>query len=158
MFDLTYLHPMVVHFPIALILVGFLAEVVGIIAKKDFFNKMAFYLLALGSLAIIVTYISGEAAGGGIEESGTLKDAIEKHQDAARIAMILTLVTFIFRSILLYTKKYTGYLKIIAAVIFLISTLAIARAASFGGDLVYKHGAGVEVSTGISKPNITPDK
>ena len=46
----------------------------------------------------------------------------------------------------------------ITTTVFLISTLAIARAASFGGDLVYKHGAGVEVSTEISKPNITPEK
>ena len=42
MLDLTHLHPMIVHFPIALLIVGFLADVVGLIFKKTFLTKRVF--------------------------------------------------------------------------------------------------------------------
>ena len=59
MFDLTHLHPMIVHFPIALLIVGFLADAVGLIFKKDFFTKAGFYLLILGTLGVVAAYLSG---------------------------------------------------------------------------------------------------
>jgi uncharacterized membrane protein len=39
--DFTYIHPMLVHFPIALLMVGFLSETVGIFSKKEFFSTDA---------------------------------------------------------------------------------------------------------------------
>ncbi len=45
MFDTSHLHPMIVHFPIALLIIGFLFDLAGVISKKDFFNKAGFYLL-----------------------------------------------------------------------------------------------------------------
>jgi len=35
MFDTTHLHPMMVHFPIALLVLGFFAELLGIACKKQ---------------------------------------------------------------------------------------------------------------------------
>lgn len=144
--DISSLHPMIVHFPIALIIVGLLSDLAGLITKKEFFNKMGFYLLLTGTVGLVFSYYSGNAAGEGIEESGILKSAIENHEHAAQLSMILTIGTAIFRLLIVAFKKYSGALKYIAAVLFLVSVISIARTGYYGGELVYKHAAGVQIS------------
>ena len=83
MFDITLLHPMIVHFPIALLIVGFLFETIGLFVQKEFFSKTGFYLLILGTIGVITAYFTGQSAGDGITEVGTLKQALETHEGAA---------------------------------------------------------------------------
>jgi len=66
MISATHIHAMVIHFPIALLLVGFLSEITGLGFKKPFFNRAAFYLLLLGALGTIASYLAGNAAGDGM--------------------------------------------------------------------------------------------
>jgi uncharacterized membrane protein len=57
MLNTAHIHPMVVHFPIALIAAGFLAEVVSIFFRSEkCLSKTGFYLLVLGALAAIVAW------------------------------------------------------------------------------------------------------
>ena len=63
MFTSTHLHAMIVHFPVALVLVAFFTEVLGLILKKRFYQKVSFYILVLAALSAIVAYITGNAAG-----------------------------------------------------------------------------------------------
>ena len=151
MFDLSHIHPMIIHFPIALIIIGFLADVTGLIFKKDFFNKMATVLITLGAIGAIAAYISGENAGEGIEEGTSLGAALEVHQDAAALALIITLIATIVRLLFIYLKKFVGIYKYISVILLLLSVIAISRTGFYGGDLVYKHGAGVTIS---SEPDI----
>jgi len=61
MFSTDHLHPMIVHFPIALITVGFIAEVVSLFFKSEkCLSKTGFYLMILGSLAAIAGWASGQ--------------------------------------------------------------------------------------------------
>lgn len=156
MFDLSHIHPMIVHFPIALLIVGFLFDVVGLITKKEFFEKAGFYLMILGSVGVLAAYLSGENAGSGIEEAGALKTALENHEDAAFLAAILVSISFVFRVVIVYMKKYTGIIKYAATFLFLLAVLAIARTGYYGGELVYKHAAGVELNLGFGTETETP--
>ncbi len=151
MVDLTYLHPMVVHFPIALIIVAFLFELGGTILKRESFASGAFWLLLLGTAALIVTYFSGRSAGGEIAESGMLKAALEAHEDAATLTLMLILAAFSFRLALMATRRFRrGYRWSFIALLF-VGVLSIARTGSYGGDLVYKHAAGVNLQIGIEE-------
>ncbi len=76
MIDTTHIHPMIVHFPIALLIVGFLFDLIGTFVKKDFYSKAGFYLLILGTLGVVAAYFSGDLAGDGISEVGALKAGI----------------------------------------------------------------------------------
>ncbi len=156
MFDLGHIHPMIVHFPIALLIVGFLFDVVGLITKKEFFEKAGFYLMVLGSIGVLAAYLSGENAGSGIEEAGALKTALENHEDAAFLASIFVSISFVFRVVIVFMKKYTGKIKYAATVLFLLAVLAIARTGYYGGELVYKHAAGVELNLGFGSDAETP--
>jgi uncharacterized membrane protein len=56
MFSTSHLHPMLVHFPIAIVAIGFLAECISLITKKEFcLQKISFYLLMTGTFFAICT-------------------------------------------------------------------------------------------------------
>ena len=149
MIDPTHLHPMIVHFPIALLMVGFLADAIGLFAKKDFFTKAGFYLLILGTLGVIATYITGNLAGEGVTEAGALKQALEIHESAATLTLWLMVGAALIRIAMVVLKKYTGIFKWIAFAVFFIGVLSIARTGYYGGELVYKHAAGVKFDLGF---------
>jgi len=153
MIDTSHLHPMIVHFPIALLIVGFLAEVVGVFLKKEFFSQAAFSLLILGTLGAVTAYITGNIAGDGVAEAGQLKNALEVHEDAATLALWLSVVAALTRIALVYFKKYSGNLKYVSFVLFLLAVMAVARTGFYGGELVYKHAAGVQFNFGIGDTN-----
>lgn len=144
MISSTHLHAMVIHFPIALLLIGFLSEVIGIIFKKTFFNQAAFYLLILGTFGTIVAYLSGDAAGEGMEE-GILGKAIGMHEEAAIITLCVAIFTSLIYSALLFFKYERKWAKLISVLLFAVLIIAVSRTAYLGGQLVYKHGAGVEL-------------
>jgi uncharacterized membrane protein len=65
------LHPLIVHFPIALLITGFVFATVELVLKKECkckfgftiepftIQKTAYYLLILGSLSAVVAVLSG---------------------------------------------------------------------------------------------------
>lgn len=143
----THLHAMIVHFPIALLLVGFLSDLIGLLTKKIFFNQAAFYLLLLGTAGAIAAYLSGDAAGEGME-GGSLGTAMELHEQAALITLWVTIAAALFRLAATFFKRNNGWIKTIAMLLFALSTVAVARTGYLGGQLVYKHAAGVELGIG----------
>ncbi|MGZ5254755.1 MAG: DUF2231 domain-containing protein [Flavitalea sp.] len=145
MLSSTHVHAMVVHFPIALLFVGFTFEILSFFYKTDFYRKSAFYLLVLGTIGTIVSYFAGNAAGAGMEE-GTLNKAMEMHEHAATFAFWLTIITSLVYVMTNYLKYKKGWLRIIGVLLFAGVMISITRTGYLGGQLVYKHGAGVELA------------
>jgi uncharacterized membrane protein len=147
MFTATHLHAMIVHFPIALVLVGFLFETIGLITKKDFFHKASFYILILAATGAIMSYLTGHSAGEGMEV-GTLETAMEAHEEAALVTLWLTVATAVVRLVIEFWKKSFSWLKIAAFILLLGAVAGVARTGYLGGQLVFRHAAGVEVGLG----------
>lgn len=145
MLTAPHIHAMVIHFPIALILVGFLSEIIAIISKKPFFANAAFYLLLLGSLGTIVAYISGSYAGDGMTD-GILQAPMELHEEAATITLWLAIITALFRVALYYFKYHRTWTKWVGILLFAALVGAVARTGYLGGQLVFQHGAGIELA------------
>src|SRR5665811_1896335 len=104
MFNTDHLHPMIVHFPIALITVGFIAEVVSLFFKTEkCLSKTGFYLMILGSLAAIAAWGSGQL----FPEEPTQGEIVKvflNHETGALVTMIFILIGTLFR-IWLVVKK-----------------------------------------------------
>ncbi|MGE5400943.1 MAG: DUF2231 domain-containing protein [Ignavibacteriales bacterium] len=149
MFDTTHLHPMIVHFPIALLIVGFLFDLISLFSRKELFSTVGLYLLILGTLGVIAAFFSGNFAGDGISEAGSLKQALETHEGAAEIALWLMIAAAVLRIAFVWMKRYSGVYKYVAIGIFLLGVLAIARTGYYGGELVFKHAAGVQFNVGL---------
>jgi len=73
------LHPLVVHLPIALLIVGFLFDVFGLLMRKDWAKRAGLVLIVLGSVGALTAMLSGSAAEEAVEaalsETGGRGDA-----------------------------------------------------------------------------------
>ncbi len=157
MIDIAHLHPMIVHFPIALVIAGFIADIAGFALKKEFFNKMASYIVIAGALGVIAAYLSGDAAGDNIEEIGALGATLELHEEAAKVAMIISAIAGSMKLGQLLIKKYETVLKYTSAVVVMAAVAAISVTGFYGGELVYKHAAGVQITISTQKDVINTE-
>ncbi len=148
MFDLTHIHPMIVHFPIALLILGLLSEIVGLVFRKKFFSDAAFFLILTGALGAVAAFLSGSQAAKGLEEAGSLKRAVETHEGAAELAMWMSVAAALFKSMAVFAKKYPALLRTVSVLVYFAPVLAVARAGYYGGELVFKHAAGVTFQIG----------
>jgi uncharacterized membrane protein len=143
MISTTDLHPMIVHFPIALIIVGFLAEVVSLIFKSEkCLSKTGFYLMILGTLAAIVAWTTGQLFTVHPSE-GEIAGIFEKHETGALITMILMIIGSTFRIWLVIQKKEETQLKWIAFGLYLLAFASVSFTGFMGGTMVYNFMLGV---------------
>jgi uncharacterized membrane protein len=96
-------------------------------------------------VGVVAAYISGNAAGNNIEEAGALGAAMELHEEAAKIAMIISAIAGSLKLGLMFIKKYEIIFKYASAVAVMAAVIAISVTGHYGGELVYKHAAGVQI-------------
>lgn len=136
---------MIVHFPIALLLAGFLSEMIGLASRKEFFRNSAVYLLFLGALGAAAAYFSGSYAGEGIEE-GPLEGPMELHEQAATITLWLSIAAALFRVGVFYFKSNLAWTRWAGTILFAAVIGSVIYTGYLGGQLVYSHGAGIELA------------
>lgn len=138
MFDTSHLHPMLVHFPIALVMFGFIIELASIIIKKELcLPKLSLYLLVTGTLATVVTWLSGVLFTS--EMSGAAGSVKESHELFAFITMCLLIATSIIRLMITLGKKENSTLKWISFILYGIAAITVSITGFFGGTLVYNY-------------------
>lgn len=138
MFSTSHLHPMLVHFPIALVAIGFLAEFAFLLFKKEVcLTKMGLYLLVIGTLAACATWLSGDLFTS--EMSGAAGEIRETHELLATITVVLLIATLVLRSALLFKKSENTKLKTLAFVLYGLAALSVSATGFFGGTLVYNY-------------------
>jgi len=138
MITVEHIHPMLVHFPIALLMVGFLAEVSTFFVKDELWlSKASLYLLILGSLTSIVAYLSGDFFTK--ELSGAIGEVRENHEFFAGLSMWTALATTALKVLLIQLKKENTSLKWVGFSLYLLSVVFIGITGYLGGILVYNY-------------------
>lgn len=143
MFDSNHFHPMVVHFPIALLVVGFLADLASVFFKNNCYPKAGFMLQLLGTLGLIASYATGDWFTGWESFSGATKDAFLLHQNSAFVALWISIISLLFRVFVLMMKRSNTWLKWIVLLLVLLTAVAIGRVGFYGGDLVLNYLMGI---------------
>jgi len=129
---------MLVHFPIALVAIGFLAEFAFLLFKKEVcLTKIGFYLLVIGTLTACATWLSGDLFTS--EMSGAAGEIRETHELLATITVVLLIATLVLRSALLFKKSENTKLKTLAFVLYGLAALSVSATGFFGGTLVYNY-------------------
>lgn len=131
------LHPLVVHFPIALLLIAPLLVVAGLLWRAGSRGLLvsAFALMLLGTVAAWVAVGSGEAAGKRAEDRGgpVVERVLDQHEELAETTRnVFTALTIVFAAMLfapLLTRRTLD--RVPSAV------LHAAFLAMYGGGLVY---------------------
>jgi len=136
MFTTSHLHPMLVHFPIALVIFGFLAEVAFLFFKNESsLRKMGYYLLIAGTLAAIVAWLTGNFFTS--EMDGAAGKMRESHELFATITLVLLLVTSLFRTALVILKNNNSTFRILAFILYSLAAISVSITGYLGGSLVY---------------------
>lgn len=138
------LHPMLVHFPIALLFASVLFDVTSTILTRDSLREGAFWLLGLGFLGGIAAAIAGGQAEGAAEKAGVAEALIETHETMAYLTLGMMALLLLYRLLLrnrFTTSAFAAYL--VAAALGLV---AVSATGHTGGNLVYEHGAGVNTA------------
>ena len=86
-----------------------------------------------------------EAAGEGMEE-GSLGRAVALHEQAALITAVGSVLVALLRGGLMVLKRYEGWPRLLSLFLFTLLIASVARTGYLGGQLVYRHAAGVELS------------
>jgi len=137
MFSTAHLHPMIVHFPIAIIIVGFVAEAASLFFRNEkCLSKTGLYLLVLGALSAIAAWGSGQLFTTEPTQ-GAILEVFEKHETGAFITMLLMLAAAAFRIYILYAKKEETSLKWVAFSLYLLGVLAVSYTGFMGGTMVF---------------------
>jgi len=137
MFNTAHLHPMIVHFPIALITVGFIAEVVSLFFKSEkCLSKTGLYLMVLGTIAAIAAWSTGQLFTNEPTQ-GEIVKVFERHETGALITMILMIICSAFRLWLVIKKKEETQLKWVAFGFYLLGFAAVTFTGFMGGTMVY---------------------
>lgn len=143
MFNTAHFHPILVHFPVALITVGFFFEVVSLFFKSEkCLSKTGFYLMVLGTLAAVAAWSSGQLFT--IEPTeGSIAGVFKKHETGALITMILMIIGSAFRIWLVVKKKEETQLKWVAFTFYFLGFVAVTFTGFMGGTMVYDYMIGL---------------
>ena len=139
-------HPAIVHTPIALIIVGALFELVGRALDSEWWRKAAFAMLIVGVLGAVVAVSSGGPAGDRAEHQGVSEQAVDAHEDIAKISLWLGLAAVLTRAVAGRLGAARAAVAALALLLHLATATTVGIAGYRGGKLVFEHGAGVKVS------------
>ena len=138
----AHFHPMLVHFPIVIITIGFLADLSSLFFKKEkCFSTMGYYLEIVGMLAAIAAYGTGYFFTGKLSgEAGLMR---ERHVTFALFTLISIILATCFRILIVSMKKEETNLKFVSLGIFFLAFIFVSITGYLGGSLVLDYLIGV---------------
>jgi uncharacterized membrane protein len=134
------LHPLAVHFPIALLTASLVLDLAGLVYQNSHAMKSGWWLFAAGSLGLAVTVITGLLAKSAVIIPDPALTVLGTHQELAFIsaAVFAALLFWRIGSRTSIPPRRTMFMSLYATAVLLMWLGALQ-----GGKLVYHYGVGV---------------
>lgn len=142
-------HPLFVHFPIALLSVGLLFDILGRLFNKESLRSSGWWCGIFGMVAILGAVASGLFAEGTVAHSDESHSIMETHKTLGLVAFGMFALLFTWRSI---AKTRLPEKLLPLGVYFLMAAFGVGMmfyGAHLGGRLVYEFGVG---GTAVQQP------
>ncbi|WP_421775572.1 DUF2231 domain-containing protein [Gracilimonas sp.] len=141
---LPNIHPLIVHFPIALLMTAAIANFVSLFIQEKWWDETKNTVLYLaGVLFAGVTYYSGTIAADTVFLPAEAQSVLSEHSDWAEYLLwffvVYGLLRIAFHWFDLFEKKV---FKIIAFITVMPGLFMVYETAEYGGKMVYGYGAG----------------
>ncbi|RUM61602.1 MAG: hypothetical protein DSY66_01815 [Persephonella sp.] len=139
------LHPPIVHFAVALVIISVIFDVLGVVLKKDSLKNAGYWTLLVGALAVIGAFITGHQAEEMVEkfiEGTEAYKRLEIYETIGTVVLVAVLIQIAFR--LFIAKKDDIRLTGIYLILGLIVISIVALQGRIGGKIVYEFGVGVK--------------
>ncbi len=140
------LHSLIIHFPIALLVLatGFL--VAALIRPEKRFQVTALLLIVLGTAGIFLAIETGEAAEDTVIQNDAQHDVLHEHEELAEktrpvfAALALVLGAFLWYSRKRSQGRFARGPAALYLILYVAGLLLLLNAAQHGGELVHKSG------------------
>lgn len=136
------IHPLFVHFPIALFSVFLLAEFINYFANREDLRSAASYTLYLGTLAAVAAVLAGWRAASTVTHSEVVHSIMETHEGFGVTVLIMGVVLSIWR--LTRGRKFLPIERLLHLILAFAIVIVMSFGADLGGLMVYKYGVGVK--------------
>jgi uncharacterized membrane protein len=134
-------HPLFVHFPIALLSIGFFADLFGFLLKRDSLKASGWFVQLLGSIALLPTILTGLLAEAGVSIMGASQETFDAHEQSAFAAATVLLSLALWRAA---GRGRPGRPTALFLSLYAVGIGLLWMAAWYGGELVFQHGIGVQ--------------
>lgn len=136
------LHPMIVHFPIALFIGGVLFELLALFFRREFFQKLALANFTLAALGAIAAVIFGEIAANTIPHNETIHEIMETHELLGWITAGLFVIIALWN--FFHWKRHWPRAQFLYWPLLIVAAGTITWGATLGGRMVFDQGAAVK--------------
>ncbi|MEO8201023.1 MAG: DUF2231 domain-containing protein [Gemmatimonadota bacterium] len=144
-------HPQVVHFVVALGLVGVAFRLVSLTGRLLWTRPAATVLLLVAAIMSIGAVQSGHDAHGLVERVPGSREAVEKHEELGETTRNLFILVGILELVALVVRKKERVQRgiyVVSALAGLGASFYLYEAAEHGGELVYNYAGGIGLRTG----------
>lgn len=149
--DIASLHPQVVHFVVALGIIGVLLRIVSLTGKLAWTSPAALVLIVIATGASIVAVESGHQAHEWAEQIPGVRDAVVEHEELGEMTRNIFLVVGGLELLALLFRNSPGArrgLHAVSALAGIVASLYLYEAGEHGGELVYNYGGGIGTRSG----------
>lgn len=151
------LHPAIVHFPIVLLLLGAPLALIAIFLRRWHMPWLAALVLTTGALgSIAATWTGGqdeEVAGELSEQSDAILDEHEEWGERTRNVAVFAAALALLSAALTKFPPVSIPARLLTTIASLAAAFCVAQAGHYGGQLVYKHGVGINTAAGHKAPD-----
>ena len=140
------IHPMIVHFPIALLMTSVAFDALALRWRPEQCRDASLSMLLVGVLSAGVAVVTGHFEEEAVEHSGIPEQALELHETLGFATFWIFVALLGLR--LAIRWSLIGEKHLLALAVGLVGVVVLLVASYFGGDLVYGYGAGVKIRTG----------
>jgi uncharacterized membrane protein len=135
------LHPILVHFTVALFFAAVAFDIIGHLTKNESLKSAGWWNLLFATVAAIASVVTGLSAANTLPHTDQIHEIMEIHETVGLIVLGILIGLFIWRGL------NRGALPTKPAGIFLIAGIVgvglLSVGAFYGGEMVYRHGMGV---------------
>jgi len=155
------IHPMIVHFPLVLLVFAILFDIAGLILKKEtWLSKSSLILYLCGITAVLIAFLTGKAAADSLDIPANVISSVNEHADWAEITLWFFAIYIVIR--ITVGVAFKSLRKILFVPIVLIGIIGIYflyQTGDHGAKLVYGYGLGTGniIKTEANKEKVTDD-
>jgi len=151
--DIGSLHPIIVHFVVALGIIGVMLRLVSLTGRLSWTGPAAALLLIGTAVAAVLAAKSGQQAHGVAERIPGAREAVQEHEEAGETTRDLFLVVGALELAALLFRSRTGLAKgllVGSGLVGIGAAVELYEAGEHGGELVYAYAGGVGTRLGDS--------
>jgi|AntRauTorckE6833_2_1112554.scaffolds.fasta_scaffold01876_9 uncharacterized membrane protein len=140
------IHPMIVHFPIALFILAIIMDVVGYVLPEDWWDeKKNLILYGLSGVAAVGTYFSGKEAADSVFIEAETQNLLTAHADWAEYTVwFMGLYALLRIGVYFWDKANTKLIRIGLTLLSFVGAFLLFQTGDRGAQMVYQYGVGVK--------------